>query len=184
MDLFHSRGFTLTEMLVAVSTLGVLAAAAQPSVQAILDSRRLAGAADALSTTLEFARYESIKQMRPMVVSYVMSGTSTWQAGLRDTDECNPAITDPNDPEACSVPVGEERVRKVVDHGTYPSVSARANRPFTRFEPLRATAVGTNVTVTFSTASGKEVRVIVAPIGRIRSCSPDGPSHVIGFPEC
>jgi type IV fimbrial biogenesis protein FimT len=178
------RGFTLTEMLIVVMTLGILTATALPTMQTLIESKQVAGAADALQTVLEFARSESVKQMRPMVVTYATNGTTNWHAGIRDTETCDPTILEVTDPEACSIPVGDERIRKVIDHSAFPSVTARANREFTRFEPVRATAAGSNVTVAFSSSLGKEVRVIVAPIGRIRSCSPDGVAHVSGFATC
>ncbi|HJV25669.1 MAG TPA: GspH/FimT family pseudopilin [Aromatoleum sp.] len=184
MTLRQSKGFTLTETLIVVSILGVLIAVAQPTMQNLMDARRVTGAAEAIETILQTARSESVSQMRPMVVSYSMNGSVNWAVGLRDSSSCDPNVADLDASESCSLPIGDVRIRKIIDHLEYPGVTAHADRAFTKFEPLRATAHGSNVTVNIAGSSGKEIHVIVAPIGRVRSCSPTGSAHIPGFPVC
>lgn len=181
MERTPARGTTLIEVLVALTVLAVLVSTALPNLVEVVDRRRLGGAAETLQTTLQLARSEGIKQMRPMVVTYRMDGSANWKVGMRDGSECDPDLADPDDSDACSIPVGAERVLKTWDSGQFPAILASANRPFTRFDPVRATAMGSNVTVTFSSEAGEEVRVIVGNIGRIRSCSPVG---VPGYAPC
>lgn len=178
------RGFTLVEMIVTISVIGLLVATAAPSLATLLESRRAAGAAESIMTFLHLARSESIKQMRPMVVSYAAIDTTNWRIGMRDGGSCDPALSDPLEEDACSIAEGVERVMRVVSADGFRDVAVSASRPFTRFEPVRATAAGSNVTLRVTTPSGREVRVIVANSGRIRSCSPADHRRLPGYPAC
>lgn len=184
MTLARIRGFTLFEMLVTVSVIGILVATAAPSLAALLENRRAAGAAESVMAFLHLARSESIKQMRPMVVSYATAGTINWRIGMRDGASCDPTLNDPVAEDACSIAEGTERVMRVISADGFRDVAISASRDFTRFEPVRATAAGSNVTLRITTRSGREVRVIVANSGRIRSCSPTDDRHLPGYPAC
>lgn len=178
------QGLSLIELMITVAVLSIALGTAQAHFTNIIEARRVSGAADALQTALNFARSESIKQMMPMVVTYSMNATTTWSAGIRDNTACAPNLQDPTHANACSIPNGADRVLKVFGHDQFPGITARSNRPFTRFEPMRATATGTNATVSFSSSMGKEVRVIVGNIGRVRTCSPSGTAKVSGYAPC
>lgn len=177
-------GFGLIELLVTLLVVAILLVTGQPMMTTILEVRRVSGAAEAVQSTLHFARSEGVKQMAPMVVTYSMDGTDNWRVGIRDRSTCDTAVADPVEEDACSIPEGGERVLKLFGSAEFPGVIARSSRAATRFDPARGTALGTNVTVRLRSASGKEVRVIVSNIGRVRSCSPDGDGKVPGYAAC
>lgn len=179
-----TNGYTLVEAVVTIAILLILIATAAPSVATQLESRRASGAAEAIQTLLYLARSESIKQMRPMVVSYAANGVSTWSIGVRNDTTCDPGLSDPDEEDACSIQESSARVLKAVTATNFRDVSVTTSRDFTRFEPNRATAAGSNVTIRVSTASGREVHVIVANSGRIRSCSPADHRQLPGYPAC
>ncbi len=180
----RTSGFSLVELLITLAVIGVLLGAGQPLMAMMLESRRVSGAAEAVQSALHFARSEGIKQMVPMVVTYSMNNTGAWRVGIRDRTTCDTTVADPEDEIACSIPQADERVLKVFEAAEFPGVIARATRGSTRFNPVRGTALGTNATVTLRSAGGKEVRVIVSNIGRVRSCSPSGDGKVLGYPAC
>src|SRR5690606_8776794 len=58
----HSLGFTLIELMVAVSVLGVLLAIALPSFQPLIERWRVRQVESNLEASLQFARSEAIKR--------------------------------------------------------------------------------------------------------------------------
>ncbi len=77
----RSRGFTLLEMLVALTLLAVLAAAAAPSFSGLLQSNLAATHADALMTSLTLARSEAIKRNLRVTLCKSADGASCTTAG-------------------------------------------------------------------------------------------------------
>lgn len=181
----RSSGLSLIELLVAMSVIAILATAGQAFAVSLVDVRRVSGAADAIRSQLQLARSEAIKQMRIMTITYSMADTSDWRMGTRDGDaECDTALSDPAQADSCSIPQGADRVLTVLTSAQFPGVAAHANRSATRFNPLRGTSAGSNLTIRLTSAGGKEVRVIVSNLGRVRTCSPLGAAKVGGYVAC
>jgi type IV fimbrial biogenesis protein FimT len=63
----RQRGVTLVELMVALSVLAILAVAAMPNMQAIVNAGRLRAAADETVATLQSARIEAIRLNRRTV---------------------------------------------------------------------------------------------------------------------
>lgn len=80
----QARGFTLIEMLVAMTVLGILLAIALPAYRSfILDARMTTQANDFLAT-LMFARAEAVKRNRTVTVCASSDGATcggAWHAG-------------------------------------------------------------------------------------------------------
>lgn len=172
------------ELLVTLAVLAIVISSAQPMLTDMLESRRVAGAAEAVRSHLQLARSEAIKQTTAMTVTHAASGTTDWRFGIRPHQSCDPALADPTAVDACAIPVGTEWALAVISSANFPKISAHASRSATRFDPIRGMAMGSNVTLTLSSPGGKEARVIVSNTGRIRTCSPVGGAHVPGFAQC
>lgn len=95
MDVKH-RGFTLIELMITITVLGIIVALALPGFKSILDGRKLVGAADNLYAALQYARSESIKQNTDIQFQI---NTGVWCYGIDD----NGANCDCNNPASCTV---------------------------------------------------------------------------------
>ena len=62
------QGFTLIELIVAMSVLAILVAIAAPSFQSVFNSNRLTSTANELNTSLQLARMEAVKRNSRVVV--------------------------------------------------------------------------------------------------------------------
>lgn len=176
------RGFSLTEMVVTVAVLAILAAIAVPSFLGTLEKRRIIGAAEELVANLQYARSEAIKGNRSVGVNFTADDTDTWCYGMDDTPSvticnCRTAAAD------CTV----DTVRKVFSSDGYRGVSMAApafgGAGRTGFEGRRGfLSGGGQGTVRFSSAS-QQLNVVLSNQGRIKLCSPSSPP-LAGYPGC
>ena len=77
------RGFTLVELLVAMSVAMIIATLGVPSMQRFIERNRLKTATEKIVGDLKYARSEAIKQNSEIFVSIQQGGP--WCLGLDDT---------------------------------------------------------------------------------------------------
>jgi len=183
--IWKMHGLTLVELLVTIAVAAILYSIAPPLLAGFLEVSRISGAADLIVTQLQYARTEAVQQSTPMLVTYSMEDAVNWRMGIHDRTQCDTSLSDSAQPGACTIPYSGGRALTVLDGAQFHGITASANRDATRFDPISGTTLGTNVTISLRSPGGKEIKVIVSNVGRIRTCSPKtGVAKVTGHPPC
>lgn len=81
-----ANGFTLMELMIAITILAILASAAVPSVQDILRSNRVTGQTNELVSMINFARNTAIRTSGDVTVTLAPSADG-WSGIVEDPDE-------------------------------------------------------------------------------------------------
>ena len=88
----RSRGFTVTEMLIVVAIMGILAAIATPYMGDMIRRQRIKTAAFDVFSSLSFARSEAIK--RNTTVTLIPTNAADWAFGWRIEDANGTVLRD------------------------------------------------------------------------------------------
>lgn len=149
----RQMGFTLPEIAITLAISGILTAMAVPSFTGMLERRKLVSAAEAIESDLRWARGEAIKQNTAVTVAFTPGAPpATWGYTI------NPGSKTVN-----SASVAEYK-------GIGLATNFGGNN--TTFDPVRGTANSGTVTVT--SATGKQLRIILSILGRTHICSVGG----------
>jgi prepilin-type N-terminal cleavage/methylation domain-containing protein len=150
----RQNGFTMIELLIGITIMGILVAMAVPSFSDSIARRRLDGIATELSTDFQFTRTQSISTNAN--VSLVASATG-YVIGTAKTITLD---------TRCSL-----------------SAVSPATLPLTiTFEPNRG-MTGLDAAISVAcTSTAATLRVVVSSLGRVQICSPDGGFG--GYPAC
>lgn len=172
-----SPGFTLIELMVAMSVLAIALGFAVSSFGAMLERQRLQGAAESLYDMLLVARSESINRYGNIYVS-IATGAG-WCHGIDDTAACNCGTA--ND---CQVD-GSAKVTSSIDSKTITLSSATTTQfryNYQRGMPETTTGLGLSAsTFTFTSSAGETLSVELSPVGRLRLCTS---GTFRGYPAC
>ena len=92
------RGFTIIELMVVVAILAILAALAAPSFQPLVERWRTRDAAEALTSTIYYARSEAIKRGGRVAIDATGGWSNGWsvtytQSGTTTDLQKNAALT-------------------------------------------------------------------------------------------
>jgi type IV fimbrial biogenesis protein FimT len=172
----RQRGVSLIEAATVLAVIAVLAGTAAPSLQAVIDARRLDAAATQLATDIRFTRTEAVARNEALRLSLrpVPSGTCyVVHTGAADACTC-PATG----PAVCS---GDARALRTVVLPASERVALQANLGSMLFDPVHGTSTPTGTLRLIGTRE-RAIHHIVNVMGRVRSCSPTG--AVPGYRAC
>ncbi|WP_276320104.1 GspH/FimT family pseudopilin [Parasulfuritortus cantonensis] len=174
-------GFTLVELIVTVTVIGVLATLAVPSFTKSVEKRRLVAAAEAVYDQVQFARTESLKQARDLLVDATTDGSTGWCVGISaNTGGCNCSTTG-----SCVITQGTTgNIEKTLKSENFTNVRMTNSSFECVFNRLRGTLEGATQTFVLKSPSDMEIRVTVSALGVVRVCSPTGAHNVGGYPGC
>jgi type IV fimbrial biogenesis protein FimT len=200
------RGFTLIELMLVVLIASVLLVLAAPGMSSFFDSQRLKSAGEQVYSDLQLARSEAIA--RKSDVYFKVDASTDWVYAISDTldgandPDCALAVTDPNDPTACTLVVDDgdlvvhgidgnvdvdDKVLQLhsrTDHGNITLsidsfLDKVGNVGKIVFDPVNGTAIGSSGNILLTSPMGKLLLVKVSPLGQIRLCTPN--ESVVGY---
>lgn len=171
------RGVTLVEACAAIAIVSVLASAAAPNLQGLIDARRLEGVATQLATDIQYARSEAVARNQAVRLSFHVGADGSCyviHTGSAESCRCDAA-----GPAVCE---GASRQIKTASLSTASDrVALQANVDSLLFDPLHGTATPTG-TLRVVGQQGRAIHHLVNVMGRVRSCSPQGATP--GYRAC
>lgn len=185
----RQSGFTLIELIVTVTVLTILLAAAVPSFVEFFEKSRLRGAADDIATFMASARGGAVKMDRDVAVAFSGS-TEAWCMGARAAANPLPAQPVPaatacdceDAPAECVV---DGRVL-AVDGSRFEGVTLGATpAAYTVNGKLGTLAPLATQNLTLNSASGRFALVVrFSPLGQSNICIPAGSPVFGGYGAC
>jgi len=190
MSYSSQAGFSLIETLSVTAITAILLSNAVPFIGEYYDQKRLIAAAEMIYGELQTARSEAIARSKDIYVKFDIDGGENWSLGASTVSGCNPTdgLMDAN-PCYLDVDDGDgvttvaDRVLKSNSNVDYPGIKI-TNVTFgsdqAKFDYVRGTAKAGSIKL--ESANGYRLKVVTGLIGRVRMCSPAGPTHVAGYP--
>lgn len=165
------KGFTLTEALIALAIMAILAMIAIPAWNEFIKKKKLTNDIEALYDTLKIAHSESIKRKTDITVAFTNDATGTnWCFALSDTGDCNCKTG------VCTI----DGIAHVIGgtNGVVLSITDFTNNKYITFEGVRGVASNSgSITLTNEPYS---ITLSVNKMGLIRTCS----NTVVGYSVC
>ncbi|MES2183637.1 MAG: GspH/FimT family pseudopilin [Pseudomonadota bacterium] len=188
-------GFSLIELMVAMTVMALLMMAVSPSVTAWIVNLRIRNATDALQNGLQAARNEAVRRNQTMTfwlvsdtspaaltASCTLSATSgSWVVSVSSpAGACNSAPSTTTAPMLVAAhPLGDGSGSTVTIAAVQSDLSTAASSvAFNGFgRTTSATSIRRiNVTSTTSPSNYRSLRIILSDAGSIRVCDPAAPS--------
>jgi len=170
----HNAGFTLLELLIAISIMAILAGIAVPSFNYINNRRITQGQIESLQRTLSMARQMAIAQNRRTIVCPSSNGSTCdtgkdWSYGyLAYVDKNHDGNFDATQDQLIEYVAGVKNVATRQDTSSFGHKLTSDTASTLKFS-TQGTALGSNQTFTYCDGNQKKkFAVIVSAQGRIR----------------
>lgn len=150
------QGFTLLELMMVLTVLGVITAMAVPAVSTYIEKKKVIAAAEAVYGQLQYARSEAISRSTDVFVNFSANGSTTWKMATSASSGCDIGQSDGSTVNDCILVVDDgdgilhgsdsdgDGTPDVVDAGDtliYPGLSSAAHEGIT----LGGATAGSNV---------------------------------------
>ena len=169
-------GITLIEAAIVLAITAIVATSAVPSLQRVVDARRLEGAATQLAADIQFIRSEAVARNEPLRLSFhATTDGSCYVIHTGAAAECSCAAPGP---AQCSGGAREIRTATLTPADR---VSLQANVGSLLFDPLHGTSSPAG-TLRLIGTHDRAIHHVVNIMGRVRSCSPQ--AAVPGYRAC
>ena len=161
--LSQSRGFSLTELLVAIAILGILTAIAMPSFQVWIQNSQIKNAAESIQNGLQHARAEAVA--RNANVEFVLDVNSAWTVHL---------VGSLVNIDSRAYTEGSSNVIRTTTPATATTVTFNSLGGITANNDASASLNQVELTsVTLPAPATRPLRVTVGVGGNIRMCDPN-----------
>lgn len=172
-QIHQNRGVTLTELMIVIAIIGIIAGFAVPSYQDLIERNRLKQAAESLADDMKFARTEAVKQSRTIALCL----TAGWSYTVKSDADNDNDDTDPTD--ICTVNDADDLTLKTVQGNQFQGVALSAaggvELSFRRGTP--------NATLRTLLESTKyKAAIDVCQSGKVIVCTPNNPTTKAGLP--
>jgi type IV fimbrial biogenesis protein FimT len=176
----RQRGLTIIELMTVLVVIAILAVIALPSFNNLIGKRRVEGVFNELHTDMQMARSEAVARNRAVRVTFGAGCYVVHVTSPATTTTCT-QTTETIDPDDTKVKVAQ------LQASTNAALVPLDSLTFIEFDPTRGTATwdGTGAAAAVnvqSSAGAWQLRTVTAPVGRVRTCSPN--TSVEGFPAC
>jgi len=159
-----------------IAITSIVVGSSVPSLQGVIEARRLQGAATTLATDVQFIRTEAVARNQPLRFSVHPSADgSCYVIHTGSAAQC--ACTG-SGPAVCN---GGAEAIKTVHLRAVDKVALQANVGSLLFDPLHGTSTPTG-TLRLVGSAGQEIRHVINVMGRVRSCSTL--AAVAGYAAC
>lgn len=170
-------GVTLVELLIVLAITVIFLITAIPTFADMLGRYRVKAATEKLFLYLHHAKSEAIKRNQRIHLTFNSSNNgAVWCYGLKIDATCDCTIEG-----SCQI----DGVQKVINSSEFTGVSIESHISLPGnhfiFENVRWIMASTYGHVRFISPRGKQTRVIVSRMGRIRTCSPHGSANIPGY---
>jgi Tfp pilus assembly protein FimT len=163
--------------MIVLAIMAILLTVVIPAFANMVERYRLKAATETLYFSLHQAKSEAIKRNTRIRITFKTSNNgATWCFGLKIDAACDCTVAN-----SCQI----DSVEKIIRSDDFPNVSIdpHISSPGDRFtfDNVHWIMAGTFGHVRFNSSEGKQARVIVSRMSRLRMCSPSGSANVSGY---
>lgn len=170
----YGQGFTLTELMITVAIIGIVASLAAPSFQDMIERNRLKEAIEGLKSDLMWMRTETVKRSCNLQVTFT---PATWNYTIFRTAG------------TCNCLGGANCNDKVINGSQFTGITMTSpvtlsNSTSELFDFRRGSVSVGNSGNAQLNSSNYSVKVVVSTLGRIRICNIAGLGGLGGYENC